>query len=109
MPGPVRDFRKTAVTSTSITVAWTRPKVTIGPGFHYAYQIFDPDGFISDRLILLPFTASSESITFIINGLRPVTAYVIRITTHNEISDLDVENEALRRVDLQVKTSEGGK
>lgn len=85
-----------------------RPEVIGKSDFRYNYQIFYPDGVIS-RPIRLHFSASSEKITFTINGLQPLTAYMIRITTHDEVTDQDVENQALRRAEVQVKTKEDGK
>ncbi len=92
-----------------MTLEWTRPEVTGRDDFYYTYQIFDVDHILPDTPVRLPFTASSSKITFTENRLRPVTPYTFRIITHNGVSDEDKENAALRRVELVVKTKEGGK
>ncbi len=48
------------------------------------------------------------STLFTISGLRPNTPYTVVVTSHNGVSDQDFENEALRRVSIHTKTSEGG-
>ncbi len=92
-----------------MTLEWTRPEVTGRDDFYYTYQIFDVDGILRDNPVRLPFTASSSKITFTEKRLQPVTPYTFRIITHNGVSDEDKENAALRKVELVVKTEEGGK
>lgn len=48
------------------------------------------------------------TVSYTVNGLRPFTLYTIRVTAHNEVSDQDTENEALRQVTIQTRTEEGG-
>ena len=108
-PGPVTDLKTTANTSTSVTLEWTRPEVTGRDDFYYTYQIFDPDHILPDTPRRLSFTASSPTITYTEDRLRPVTPFTFRIITHNGVSDEDKENAALRKVELVVKTKEGGK
>ncbi len=88
-----------------MTLEWTRPEVTGRDDFYYTYQIFDSDHILPDTPITLPFTAFS----YTEERLRPVTPYTFRIITHNGVSDQDKENAALRKVELVVKTKEGGK
>ncbi len=108
-PGPVTDLKTTANTSTSVTLEWTRPEVTGRDDFYYTYQIIDRDHILPDTPRRLSFTASSPTITYTEDRLRPVTPFTFRITTHNGVSDEDKENAALRKVELVVKTKEGGK
>ncbi len=108
-PGPITDLKTTANTSTSVTLEWTRPEVTGRDDFYYTYQIFDPDHILPDTPRRLSFNASSPTITYTEDRLRPVTPFTFRIITHNGVSDEDKENAALRKVELVVKTKEGGK
>ena len=109
-PGPIQDLRTTTVTSTSLTVRWTRPKVTERSDFYYTLQYSDPDN-IGEFLPAIPsmIVNSALSVSHTITGLRPYTTYTIRVTSHNGVSDQDTENAALRIVTIQVRTLEGGK
>ena len=107
-PGPVRDLQVTTVTSTSVTVRWTRPEVTGRPDFYYTLQYSDPDN-IGDFLPEIKIVNSALSVLHTVPGLQPFTTYTIRVTSHNEVSDQDTENAALRIVTIQVRTLEGGK
>ena len=106
----MRDLRTTTVTSTSVTVRWTRPEVTGRPDFYYTLQYSDPDNFgefVPPNPIKIVNSALSVSRT--VTGLQPYTTYTIRVTSHNGVSDQDTENAALRIVTIQVRTLEGGK
>ena len=109
-PGPVRDLRVTNVTSTNVTVRWTRPEVTGRPDFYYTLQYSDPDN-IGEFLPAVPIKIvnSALSVSYTITGLEPYTTYTIRVTSHNGVSDQDTENAALRIVTIQVRTLEGGR
>ena len=109
-PGPVRDLRAIEVTSTSVTVRWTRPEVTGRSDFYYTLQYSDPDNvgvFLTANPMRIVNFALSVSHT--ITGLQPYTTYTIRVTSHNGVSDQDTENVALRIVTIQVRTLDGGK
>ena len=109
-PGPVRSLRAATVTDTSVTVTWTRPEVTGRSDFYYTLQYSDPDN--AGAFLPVPprrIDNQALTVTVSITGLRPNTPYTIRVTSHNGVSDQDTENAALRRVDIQVRTIEGGK
>ena len=108
-PGPVRNLRVTRVIDTSVTVTWTRPVVTGRSDFYYTLQYSDPDN-IGALLPVPPRRIDNQALTVTvpITGLQPNTPYTIRVTSHNGVSDQDTENAALRRVDIQVRTMEGG-
>ena len=108
-PGPVRNLRVTRVIDTSVTVTWTRPVVTGRSDFYYTLQYSDPDN-IGAFLPVPPQRIDNQALTVTdsITGLQPNTPYIIRVTSHNGVSDQDKENAALRRVDIQVKMQEGG-
>ena len=109
-PGPVRDLRVTIVTSTSVTVRWTRPEVIGRSDFYYTLQYSDPDN-IGAFLPANPMRIvnSALSVSHTITGLQPYTTYTIQVTSHNGVSDQDTENAALRIVTIQVRTLGGGK
>ena len=109
-PGPVRDLRTTEITSTGVTIRWTRPEVTERPDFYCTLQYSDPDNvgvFLPANPMRIVNSALSVSRT--IAGLQTYTTYTIRVTSHNGVSDQDTENAALRIVTIQVRTQEGGK
>ncbi len=103
--GPVINLRATTITTTRVTLSWTRPE---GDGCYYSIEYSDPN----TALFILSngnYVNSALSVSYTIPNLRPNTPYTIRVTTHNGVSDQDTENEALRRVDLPIRTLEGGK
>ena len=109
-PGPVRDLQVALLTSTSVTVRWTRPEVTGRPDFYYTLQYSDPDN-IGEFLPAIPMRImnSALSVSHTITGLQPYTTYTIRVISHNGVSDQDTENAALRIMTIQIGTLEGGK
>ena len=107
-PDPVRDLRVTTVTSTNVTVTWTRPEVIGRPDFYYTLQYSDPDN-IGEFLPAEVIVNSALSVSHPVTGLQPYTTYTIRVTSRNGVSDQDTENAALRIVTIQVRTLEGGK
>ena len=107
-PGLVRNLRTTTITSTSVSLSWTRPEVTGRDDFYYSIEYSDPN---TGSFILSNgnYVNSALTVSYTVPNLRPNTQYTIRVTTHNGVSDQDTENEALRRVDLPISTGEGGK
>ena len=93
-----------------MTVRWTRPEVIGRSDFYYTLQYSDPDN-IGEFLPANPIKIvnSALSVSHTVTGLQPNTAYTIRVTSHNGVSDQDTENAALRIVTIQVRTLEGGK
>ena len=108
-PSHVQGLQTTTVTSTSVTVRWTRPEVT-GRSDFYTLQYSDFD-IIGEFLPAVPLMIvnSALSVSRSITGLQPYTTYTIRVISHNGVSDQDTENAALRIVTIQVRTKEGGK
>ncbi len=105
-PGPVRNLLTTTITSTSVSLSWTRPEVTGRDDFYYSIEYSDPN---TGSFILSSGNYVNSAFSYTVPNLRPNTPYTIRVTTHNGVSDQDTENEALRRVDLPTRTGEGGK
>ena len=106
--GPVRNLRTTTITSTNVSLSWTRPEVTGRDDFYYSIEYSDPN---TGSFILSNgnYVNSALTVSYTVPNLRPNTPYTIRVTTHNGVSDQDTENEALREVDLPIRTREGGK
>ena len=68
----------------------------------------DPDRigeFITDNDSL---TSSSTIVHYTVSGLIPLTSYIVRVTTHNAVSDQD-PNIQLRMCEISNMTLEGGK
>ena len=55
------------------------------------------------------FESDSEKVTFTVTGLQSDTSYEVRVSAHNEVSDLDPENNGRRTVSIIARTNEGGK
>ena len=47
-------------------------------------------------------------VTYTLSGLVPFTLYMVRVTTHNVVSDQDPDNDLLRRCQIYGVTLEGG-
>ena len=105
--GPVRNLRTTTITSTSVSLSWTRPEVTGRDDFYYSIEYSDPN---TGSFILSNgnYVNSALTVSYTVPNLRPNTLYTIRVTTHNGVSNQDIENEPLRRVDLPSRTLERG-
>ncbi len=106
--GLVGNLHTTTITSTSVSLSWTRPEVTGRDDFYYSIEYSDPN---TGSFILSNgnYVNSALTVSYPVPNLHPNTPYTIRVTTHNGVSDQDTENEALRRVDLPIRTEEGGK
>ncbi len=103
--GPVINLRATTITNTRVTLSWTRPE---GDDCYYSIEYSDPN---TGSFILSNgnYVKSALTVSYTVPNLHPNTPYTIRVTTHNGVSDQDTENEALRRVDLPIRTLGGGK
>ena len=106
-PGPVRNVHTTTITCTSVSLSWTRPEVTGRDDFYYSIEYSDPNtgSFIFSNG---NYVNSALTVSYTVPNLHPNTPYTIRVTAHNEVSVQDTENEALRRVDLPIRTLERG-
>ena len=50
----------------------------------------------------------SSTVTFTLTSLVPLTQYIIRVTTHNGVSDQDLDNADSRMCEITTVTREGG-
>ena len=105
-PTAVRHLKVTVTTSNSITIEWERPLRIGRPDFYYLVEHSDPDDI--SRYI----RHSNDNITatsYIVDGLRPNTSYIIRVSVHNSVSDEDRSNADERIVEINNHTREGRK
>ena len=113
-PTTITNLIVTGTTSTTITVRWNRPAITGRSDYYYIVEYSDPDEvgeeYIQDnsRLVngnvLVTYTVDGADSS----GLQANTEYIIRVSVHNGVSDLDGENADDRRQQVQVTTPEGG-
>ena len=67
----------------------------------------DPANLGGD-FILAPGNPVEESaVMFTVTGLIPFTSYIIRVTTHNGVSDQDPDNTNSRIAEVSNRTEEG--
>ena len=113
-PTTITNLTDTGTTSTTITVRWNRPTTTGRGDYYYVVEYTDPDGvgevYIQDNSRLVN---SNVQVTYTVDGadgsgLQADTPYIIRVSVHNGVSDLDGENADDRRQQVQVTTPEGG-
>ena len=93
-------------TSTAITVSWTQPTTTGRPDFFYRVQHSDPNNVgqfirVNDNL-----RDHGNEVTYAVSELVPFTNYIVRVTTHNGVSDQDPDSH-LRQCQVTSMTREG--
>ena len=113
-PTTITNLIVTGTTSTTITVRWNRPAITGRGDYYYIVEYSDPDEvgavYIQDNSRLVN---GNNQVTYTVDGadgsgLQADTEYIIRVSVHNGVSDLDGENTDDRRQEVQVTTPEGG-
>jgi len=75
------------------------------PVFYYVVEHSDPDDI--SRYILR--TQDLTATFYILDDMRPVTTYIIRVSVRNSVSDQDPQNAAQRIVEIPTRTKEGHK
>ena len=90
--------------STAITVSWTQPTTTGRPDFFYRVQHSDPNNVGQNNNL----RDSGNEVTYTVSGLVPFTNYIVRMTTHNGVSDQDPDNH-LRQCQVTNGRVEGNK
>ena len=97
-------------TDTSLTVSWSRPQIT-GGRTDLFYRVFrsDPDDISQFIMVEANLRTNNPTVMYEVTGLRPVTSYIIRVTTHSGVSDEDPANAHLRQCEVSDMTMEGGK
>ena len=96
-------------TNTTITVEWEKPDIIGRPDFYYNIEISDPES-ISDFILVNtegPFRSDEERIVYGIYNVTPATDYVIKVSTHNDVSAHDYVNDFLRFRKVTTRTKEG--
>ena len=114
-PTTITNLTVTGTTSTTITVRFKRPTITGRSDYYYVVEYSDPDGvgeeYIQDNNSRL--VNGNNQVTYTVagadsSGLQANTEYIVRVSVHNGVSDLDGENADDRRQQVQVTTPEGG-
>ena len=113
-PTTITNLIVTGTASTTITVRWNRPTITGRGDYYYVVEYTDPDEvgavYIQDNSRLVN---GNTQVTYTVDGadgsgLQADTEYIVRVSVHNGVSDLDGENKDDRRQQVQVTTPEGG-
>jgi hypothetical protein len=107
-PSACTNIEVIARADTTITVRWNQPKTTGRTDYFYRVFHSDPDNigeFILARNNLMDRRAT---VTFTVANLTPFTPYIIRVTTHNGVSDLDPDGANSRICEIPGITEEGG-
>ena len=104
-PGRVTALEVIAKTDTTITVSWQRPTLT--GRRDYFYRVFFSS--LLGRLSLARDSLEDRwsRVEFTVDGLIPNTLYIIRVTTHNGVSDQDLDNALSRVAEVSSRTAEG--
>ena len=105
-PGVCTDLQVTARANTTIAIRWRAPTTTGRDDFFYRILHSDPDNIGRFKRTANNVT---DTVTFTVTGLDPNTPYIIVVTTHNGVSDQDMENSDSRMCEVSTMTLEGGK
>ena len=92
-------------TSTAINVSWTRPTTTGRPDFFYRVQYSDPNNVGQFITVNDNLRDSGNEVTYTVSGLVPFTNYIVRVSTHNGVSDQDPDSH-LRQCQVTSMTRE---
>ena len=106
-PSGITDLETTARNDTTITVRWRRPTITGRNDYFYRVFHSDPDNIGEFILAIDNLVNMGEAVTFTVTRLTPFTAYIIRVSVHNGVSDQDLENDNSRISESSNKTMEG--
>jgi hypothetical protein len=107
-PSACRNIEVIARADTTITVSWNQPTTT--GRTDYFYRVFHSDPVNIGEFILASnnLIDSRATVTFTVTNLTPFTPYIIRVTTHNGVSDLDPDGANSRMCEISGTTIEGG-
>ena len=100
-PSSPIDLTATTITGTTITITWNQPATTGRNDFFYRVFQSDPDqpgSFILTRDNLV------NRVSYVFTGLVPFTGYILRVSVHNGVSDLDPDGADGRVSEVTAKT-----
>jgi hypothetical protein len=107
-PSACTNIGVTARANTTITVSWNQSSTTGRPDYFYRVFHSDPDNIGDFILARDNLMDRGATVTFIVTNLTPFTAYIIRVTTHNGVSDLDPDGANSRMCEISGTTTQGG-
>lgn len=108
-PGACTNLQVITRTDTTVTVRWSRPATTGRSDFFYRIFHSDPENLGQFKLTRDHMINHSRAVTFTVTDLVPNTPYIVRVSTHNGVSDQDVDNFESRICKISAMTMEGGK
>jgi hypothetical protein len=104
-PSMPLDLDDTATTDTSISIRWRRPESDGGRhDLYYRVHYSDPDSVGVMLEAECVNVCQTRTCTCTIRGLRAATAYVIRVSAHNGVSDQDRGGALARMKEITVTT-----
>ena len=78
----------------------------VGKSVFYVVEHSDPDDIIK---YIRHNKEDLRNTTYTLDGMRSDTTYIIRVSAHNCVSDLDKQNARGRTVEINNRTKEGRK
>ena len=105
-PSAIIDLRVADTTDTTITITWNWPTTTGRSDFFY--RVFQSDPSQPGRYILRRDNLVGQ-VSYQVTGLVPFTPYVLRVSVHNGVSDLDPDGAAGRVSEVTNMTGEARK
>ena len=105
-PSPPENLTIVAHSPREITATWSPPTDNGGRiDLYYEVKLSDPQtlGKFTPSKFL-----SNTTTTYTFSSLTPFTAYCVRVTAHNGVSDQDTDRTHLRTVESCTETPEGG-
>ena len=105
-PSAIIDLRVADTTDTTITITWNWPTTTGRSDFFY--RVFQSDPNQLGRFILSRdnLVDQGSTVRYEVTGLIPFTSYILRVSVHNGVSDLDPDRAGGRVSEVIARTQE---
>lgn len=103
-PSQCTNMSMVSTSETNIVIQWSRPAITGRPDFFYKVFHSDPDRLGEFIAIDERFISNDSIVTYNITNLQPSRTYVMKVQTHNNVSDQDYVNNNMRECNIIAST-----
>ena len=95
-PTAVRNLSVVSSSETEVVVRWEAPDELGRTDYYYSVSRSIPDDIGNFQTLNDRLTNTASNVTFRVTNLVPFTAYMIRVSVHNGVSQNDSANDQLR-------------
>ena len=104
-PTAVRNLGVESSSETEVVVRWDAPDEPGRTDYYYSVSRSIPGDLINFQTLNDRLKNTASTVTFVVTNLVPFTAYIIRVSVHNGVSQNNSANDQLREV--TASTNEG--